>query len=149
MYVSVDGYTFWLPNTLKQLWLKKKRKSKQTSHSLFNARIRHVCLNTASHLCCHHPSVYSAWAQVRAEQHTLISVFKLNSFKSQKTRMRTHAGHEKICVCAYWSAQNHVSERVQILSSHSILVLTRQILTKTVSTCHLGKYSSRHIWFNI
>ncbi len=33
------------------------------------------------HLFRHHPGADGAWAQVRPEQHTLISVFKLNSYE--------------------------------------------------------------------
>ncbi len=45
-------------------------------------------------------------AQVRPEQHTLISVFKLNScklchFKHKSQRMRARVRSEKICACAH------------------------------------------------
>ncbi len=79
MYVSVDGYAFWLPSTLLQQQRLKKTKQKKTwtDHSLmFNASA--VCWNMSSHLFHHHPGADSARVQVRPEQHTLLSVFKLN-----------------------------------------------------------------------
>ncbi len=55
-------------------------KKKWTTHSLlFNASA--VCWIMSCHLFRHHPGADSARAQVRPEQHTLISVFKLNSCK--------------------------------------------------------------------
>ncbi len=126
MFLSNDthsGFPIHKNNSYEQ-----KKKSKLTSHSLFNASA--VCSNTTSDLYCHHPGVDSAWVQVRPEQHTLISVFKLNSFipcQFQHSRARKHewelvrAMRRSVCVLIR-SAQNRVSERVQIVSSHSSLV---------------------------
>ncbi len=57
-----------------------QKKSGQTRNSLFNASA--ICLYMASHLFHHYPGVDSARAHLRPEQHTLLSVFILNSFKS-------------------------------------------------------------------
>ncbi len=48
----------------------------------------------------HHLGADSARAQVGPEQHTLISVFKLNSCKLCQ-RMRARARSEKMCACAH------------------------------------------------
>ncbi len=82
MYASVDGCAFSLPSTLQQQRWQKKR----TNHSLlFNAS--------------------AVWVRMllRPEQHTLISVFKINSCKlcqfTHKSQ-RTWAGTqwEDLCV---------------------------------------------------
>ncbi len=54
------------------------------------------------HLFRHHPGADSARAQMRPEQHTLISVFKLNScklcqFKHLRARGRERAQWEDLC----------------------------------------------------
>ncbi len=65
------------------------------------------------HLFHHHPGADSVRAQVRPEQHTLISVFKLNSckvcqFKHLRARGRelARARSEKICACAHQKRAN-------------------------------------------
>ncbi len=75
------------------------------------------------HLFRHHPGADSARTQVRPEQHTLISVFKLNScklcqFKHLRARGRelTRAVRRFVCVLIR-SAQTRASELTQILSS--------------------------------
>ncbi len=49
----------------------KKNVDKPTSHSLFN--VSAVCSNLNSHLCSQHQGAYSTHAQVKPEQHTLLS----------------------------------------------------------------------------
>ncbi len=121
MYVSVNGCAFWLPSTLQQQWWEKKKK-KWTNHSLlFNASA--VCWNMSCHLFHHHPGADSARAQVRPEQHTLISVFKLNSCKLCQLKHLRARGRElaravrRFVRALIRSAQTRTSERAQIWSS--------------------------------
>ncbi len=86
--VSVSGYAFWLLNTLKQQQWRKKKKKTWTNQSLF------VCSNMTSYLCHHHPGVVSTRAQVKPKQHTLVSVFKLNSFKPCQFKHLRSRRHE-------------------------------------------------------
>ncbi len=72
----------------------KEKKSEQPILSC-SMRVQYAGL-WAVYLFRHHPGADSARAQVRAEQHTLISVFKLNScklcqFKHKSQRMRARA----------------------------------------------------------
>ncbi len=71
----------------------------------------------------HHPGADSARAQVRPEQHTLISVFKLNSCKLCQFKHLRARGCELTCAVRRFvralirCVQTRASERAQILSS--------------------------------
>ncbi len=98
-----------------------RREKKWTNHSLlFNASA--VCWIMSCHLFRHHPGADSARAQVRPEQHTLISVFKLNScklcqFKHLRARGREVARAVRRFVRALIRrAQTRASEHAQIWS---------------------------------
>ncbi len=118
MYASVDGCAFWFPSTLQQQRWKKKT---WTNHSLlFNA----VCWIMSCHLFRHHhPGGDSVCTQVRPEQHTLISVFKLNSCKLCQFKHLRARGCElaravrRFVHALIRSVQTRASERAQILSS--------------------------------
>ncbi len=70
------------------------------------------------HLFRHHPGADSARAQVRPEQHTLISVFKLNSCKlCQFKHLRARGCVRRFVRALIRNAQTRASERMQILSS--------------------------------
>ncbi len=100
------------------------------------------------HLFRHHPGADSTRTQVRPEQHTLISVFKLNScklcqFKHLRARARelTRAVRRFVRVLIRSAQTSRASVRAQILSSLSeVLCLNGQIHTKNMSKCRLGKY---------
>ncbi len=99
-----------------------KKKKTWTNHSLlFNASA--VCWIMSCHLFRHHPGADSARAQVRPEQHTLISVFKLNSCKLCQFKHLRARGCElaravrRFVHALIRSAQTRASERAQILRS--------------------------------
>ncbi len=131
-----------LPSTLQQQRWKKKT---WTNHSLlFNASA--VCWIMSCHLFRHHPGADSARAQVRAEQHTLISVFKLNScklcqFKHKSQRMLARARSEKICACAYQKCANpRLRTRAKIKLSLKYCVWMDKFTQKICQNARLGKY---------
>ncbi len=130
MYVSVDGCAFWPPSTLQQ----QRWKKKWTNH-LVQCE---CCMLEYEHLFRHHPGADSARAQVRPEQHTLISVFKLNSCKLcqlniKSQRMRARARSEKICACAHLKCANQLLRtRANIKLSLNVLCLNGQIRIKIV-----------------
>ncbi len=72
------------------------------------------------HLFRHHPGADSARAQVTPEQHTLISVFKLNSrklcqFKHLRARGRELTRSVRRCACAHQKRANpHLRTRASI-----------------------------------
>ncbi len=121
-----------------------EKKEKWTNSLLFNASA--VCWIMSCHLFRHHPGADSARAQVRPEQHTLISVFKLNScklcqFKHLRARGRELARPVRRFVRALIrSAQTRASKRAQILSSLLKYCLNGQIHTKICQNARLGKY---------
>ncbi len=73
MYASVDGCAFWLPSTLQQQQLEKKYKKVDKPFTLVQCECSMLEYEHAFH---HHVGADSTRAQVRPEQHTLISVFK-------------------------------------------------------------------------
>ncbi len=142
MYASVDGCAFWSPSTLQQQRWKKKT---WTNHSLlFNASA--VCWIMSCHLFRHHPGADSARAQVRPEQHTLISVFKLNSCKRCQFKHLRARGCELACTVRRFvhalirSAKTRASERAQILSSLWSIVWMDKFTQKLCQNARLGKY---------
>ncbi len=145
MYASVDGCTFWFPSTLQQQRWKKKKT--WTNHSLlFNASA--VCWIMSCHLFRHHPGADSARAQVRPEQHTLISVFKLNScklcqFKHLRARGCSLARAVRSIIRIIYiirSVQTRASEHAQILSSLWSIVFEWTNSHKNCHNARLGKY---------
>ncbi len=129
MYASVDGCAFSLPSTLQQQRWETNKEDKPFTL----VQCEHVCWN----MC-----IYS---QVRPEQHTLISVFKISScklcqFTHKSQRTRAHAQWEDLCVrssevqilCSLWSIvfewKNSLKNDVKILyaertvSVHSLKV---------------------------
>ncbi len=103
MYASANGCTFWFPSTSQQQRWGKKNVDKPFTVV--------QCWIMSCHLFRHHPGADSARTQVRPEQHTLISVFKLNScklcqFKHLRARERELTRSEKICACVYQKRAN-------------------------------------------
>ncbi len=98
------------------------------------------------HLFHHPPGADSTCAHVRPEQHTLISVFKLNScklcqFKHLRARGCVFARAVRRFVRALVrSAQTRTSERAQILSSLWSIVFEWTNLHKNCQNARLGKY---------
>ncbi len=118
MYASVDGCAFWLPSTLQQQRWKKKVDKPFTIVQCECPMLEY------EHLFRHHPGADSARANVKPEQHTLISVFKLNScklcqFKHLRARGCSLARAVRRFVRALIRSaqQTRASERAQILSS--------------------------------
>ncbi len=133
---------------------KKKKKKKWTNHSLlFNASA--VCWIMSCHLFRHHPDADSAHAQVRPEQHTLISVFKLNSCKLCQFKHLRARGCEltravrRFVRALIRCAQTRASERTQILSSLWSIVWMDKFTQKLCQNTRLGKYPSRHSRLNV
>ncbi len=94
--------------------------------------------------------VLIARAQVRPEQHTLISVFKLNSCKLCQFKHLRARGREltravrRFVRALIRSAQTRTSECMQILSSLWSIVWMDKFTQKFCQNARLGKYSSRH-----
>ncbi len=129
-----------------------EKKKKVDKHSLlFNASS--VCWIMSCHLFRHHPGADSARAQVRPEQHTLISVFKLNScklcqFKHKSQRTRACARSEKICACTH---QKHANPRLRTRALSSLWsIVWMDKFTQKLSKCLSWQVSySRHSWLNV
>ncbi len=68
MYVSVDGCAFWLPSTLQQ---QQKKKKMDKPFTLIQCKCLMLEYESSFR---HHLGADGAHAQVRPEQHTLISV---------------------------------------------------------------------------
>ncbi len=98
----------------------EKKRSGQTIHSIVQCECRML---EYEHLFRHHPGADSARAQVRPEQHTLISVFKLNSCKLcqfkhlRARRCELTRAVRRFVRALIRSVQTRASERAQILSS--------------------------------
>ncbi len=123
MYVSVNGCAFWLPSTL-QKW---------TNHSLlFN--VSSVCWIMSCHLFRHHPGADSTRAQVRPEQHMLISVFKLNSLSFASLNIRAR-GRELARTVRKTAPQN-----ARIKLSLKYCVWMDKFTQKFCQNARLGKY---------
>ncbi len=95
------------------------------------------------------PGADGAWEQVRPEQHTLISVFKLNSckclpvltFKSQRTQARA----QWFVRALIRSVLTRASERTQILSSVWSIVFEWKNSHRNCQTARLDKYPIANI----
>ncbi len=139
MYASVDGCAFWLPSTLQQ----QRWKKKWTNHSLlFNASA--ICWNMSIYSVI--TRVLIARAQVRPEQHTLISVFKLNScklcqFKHLRARGRELTRAMRRFVRALIRSAQTPCLRTRALSSRwSIVFEWTNSHKKLCQNARLGKY---------
>ncbi len=144
MYASVDECAFWLPYTLQQQRYVKK--TKQKVDKPFTLVQRECRMLEYEHLFRHHPGADSARTQVRPEQHTLISVFKLNSCKLCQFEHLRARGHELACTVRRFvralirCAQTRASERAQILSSLWSIVWMDKFTQKLCQNARLGKY---------
>ncbi len=118
----------------------KNKQKKWTNHSLlFNAS---ACMLEYEHLFRHHPGADSARAQVRPEQHTLISVFKLNSCKlcqfihlRARGRELTRAVRRFVCVLI-----RSLRTRANIKLSLKYRVWMDKFTQKLCQNARLGKY---------
>ncbi len=127
----------------------EKKKKKWTTHSLlFNASA--VCWIMSCHLFRHHPGADSACAQVRPEQHTLISVFKLNSCKLCQFKHLRARGCELARAVRRFVRAPRLRTRANI-NSLEVLFEWTNIHTKYVrcQNARLGKYPSRHSRLNV
>ncbi len=127
---------------------KKKRKSGQTIHS-FNASS--VCWIMSCHLFRHHPGADSAHAQVRPEQHTLISVFKLNSCKLCQFKHKSQSSRAQwgdLCVRSL-DARKPAPQNERIKVSLKYCVWMDKFTQKLCQNARLGKYPSRHSRLNV
>ncbi len=119
----------------------EEKKKTWTNHSLlFNASA--VCWIMSCHLFRHHPGADSAHAQVRPEQHTLISVFKLNScklfqFKHLRARGRelTHTVRRFVRALIRRARKPAPQNARKYEALSDVLCLNGQIHTQILSKC--------------